>query len=242
MALASEVIARARTLLQDEDSVRWPLPELLRWLIDAQRDIVLNKPSAKSDNRVIALVEGTYQAIPGDATALIRVVRNIRSVDTDGRRVGGQAVSPVARSILDAQHRDWHDGRTNRFKKEARHVTFDEDDRKSFYVYPGNDGTGQMEVVVAITPGDIAIAADADPNDIGSYALPIGLDDIYVTAMVDWICYRAYAKDAQYAGNTQRAQLHFQQFANALGIKANMEMLKSPNFTAGIKATASGDA
>lgn len=240
MALASEIIARARRLIQDETSIRWPLNELCMWLNDGQREIALQKPSASSDNMVINLVEGTWQRLPESALSLLRIVRNIESVGPApaNARVGGKAIRIVTRDILDAQQPDWHSSDDVRFSKSAKHYVYDEQDPRSFYVYPGNDGTGKVEAVLSIVPALVELDPDDDPEDIASYDIALSLPDIYLTALVDFVCYRCYAKDATYTGNSQRAALHYQQFANSLGIKANLEALTSPNMTGGIKDSA----
>lgn len=232
MALASEVLDRARRLIQDETSVRWPLVELVMWLEDGQREIALQKPSAVSVNRVMPLDAGTLQTLPDDAIALLRIVRNIVSVEGDGRRNPGPVIRVCARDMLDAQNRNWHDSRDVRYSRTVKHYVYDEEDTRSFYVYPGNDGTGMVEAVVAIDPARIIIARGADAEDLAAYEVELTVQSIYVNALVDYVLYRAFAKDAQYAGNAQRAALHYQQFANALGIKFNQEALSSPNQSA----------
>ncbi|AYO76436.1 DUF6682 family protein [Sphingobium yanoikuyae] len=229
MALASEVLDRARRLIQDETSVRWPLIELALWLDDGQREIALQKPSAASDNRVLDLQAGTLQQLPEGAIQLLRVTRNIQSIDANGARNGGPVIRICSRDILDAQNRNWHDSRDVRYSRTVKHYVYDEEDTRSFYVYPGNDGTGKIEAVLAIDPPRIEPVRGKATDDIEAYAVALTLAGIYANALVDYVCYRAFAKDAQYAGNAQRAALHYQQFANAIGIKFNQEALASPN-------------
>lgn len=229
MALASEVLDRARRLIQDETSVRWPLVELCMWLDDGQREIALQKPSAASANRVILVQKGTLQSLPDDALALLRIVRNIVSVEDSGLRNPGAVIRICSRDMLDAQNRNWHEDREVRFSRSVKHYVYDEEDQRSFYVYPGNDGTGMVEAVLALDPATIETVRGKEPEDIDAYAVDLTLAGIYVNALVDYVCYRAFSKDAQYAGNTQRAALHYQQFANAIGIKFNQEALGSPN-------------
>ena len=47
----------------------------------------------------------------------------------------------------------------------------------------------------------------------------ISLPDIYANALCDYILYRAFTKDAEYAGNATRAAGHYSVFANALGVE-----------------------
>lgn len=243
MGKASEVIQRAQRLILDETNVRWPLPELCMWINDGQREIVLQKPSALSKNMVLNLIAGTWQQIPADALSLLRIVRNITAVNNGtGARTGGTAVRIVSRDILDAQQPDWHDSASLAFSAKVKHYVYDEEDQKSFYVYPGNNGTGKIEAVMAMVPTPIVIAPGAEPQELASYEIDLSLPDIYISALVDYVCYRCYAKDADYAGNAQRATLHYQQFANSIGIKFNQEMLNSPNRSRGVNATQPGAA
>lgn len=241
MIFASELMDRARRIIQDETSVRWPLAELNMWINDALREVVLQKPSASSRNRVLTLSPGTYQQIPSDCLALLRVVRNIVSVGEGDVRSGGRAIRVVARDVMDAQHPNWHDDYEYPFKPVVKHYMYDEADPKSFYVFPGNDGTGKIEAVVSRVP-DPVVPLLQDVEDIEAYHTSIDMPDIYANAILDYILYRAYSKDAQYAGNLQRAAAHYQQFANSLGIKVQVETAYSPNMSAGIKAVQQGAA
>ena len=56
----------------------------------------------------------------------------------------------------------------------------------------------------------------------------IGVPDIYTNALQDYILYRAYTKDTEYAGNAARAQAHYQAFVNALTVEANATAVASP--------------
>ena len=42
------VIGKAQTILQDATGVRWPRAELIGWLNDAYRDVILARPDANS--------------------------------------------------------------------------------------------------------------------------------------------------------------------------------------------------
>ncbi|CAM8654997.1 DUF6682 family protein [Sphingobium cupriresistens] len=232
---AYEIMDRAQRLIQDATNVRWPLVELLIWLNDAQREIVLQKPSALSVSRVLALQTGTWQKLPDDALSLLKIIRNVTAVSGEGARTGGRAIRIISRDILDSQQPDWHTSDSTHFSAIVKHYIYDEEDTKSFYVFPGNAGTGKVEAVLSVEPSPIVIAEDDEPESIESYDIEIGLPAIYGNAILDYVCYRCYSKDAQYTGNMQRAVAHYQQFANSLGIKVNQEALNSPNADAGIK-------
>lgn len=59
-------------------------------------------------------------------------------------------------------------------------------------------------------------------------ATPIKLDDIYANVILDYILYRAYSKDAEYAANATRASLHYQAFTSALGAKTQVDAGNDP--------------
>ena len=40
--------------------------------------------------------------------------------------------------------------------------------------------------------------------------------------------YRSYQKDSEFAGNAQRAMMHYQSFANALGVKTQADGATTP--------------
>lgn len=227
---ASETMKRASRILLDEDYTRWTMTELADWLTDALREVALQVPTATARNMVLNLVEGTFQKLPATCQQLLRVVRN---VDVEGdNRVGKGVVTIVDRNALDAQNPNWHDGQYVRFKPYASHFIFDETDPLTFYVWPGNDGTGHLEAVVSVIPNPVVPDAGSDPENIDSYSMELDILDVYANLILDYTLYRAYCKDAQNAGAAQRAALYYQQFSQALGIKANAASVNSPNFKA----------
>lgn len=216
--LASDVFLRASHILQDDTFARWTLPELRLWLNDAVNEIVLQRPQASAKTVVLTMRAGTWQTVAPDHLAILRVVRNL-ATGSDTARVGGRIVRPISRDILDAQSPDWHDSRSVRHDKTVKHVIYDQDgDPRSFYVYPGNDGTGFVEAVVSDAPTPIA-APTSNPDQIGSYNIAVDLPEIYGNAILDYVLYRAYSKDAQYAPGIARAVAHYQAFATGLGLK-----------------------
>ncbi|NTE96690.1 DUF6682 family protein [Agrobacterium tumefaciens] len=222
---ASEIFQRVHTIVQDIGGVRWPFAELCMWLNDGQKEIVLQKPSASSRTVKIPLQSGTLQAIPAEYIMLLRVVRNS----------AGRPVTVVARDLMDAQAPDWHQSRE---RSDAKHAIIDEADPKSFYVYPANDGTGELEVIMSAVPA--VIVATGDPALLESYDMETSINSIYDNALVDYVVYRSHSKDMQNAGAAQRAALHYQQFANSLGMKVTLDANMNPNAKARVAAAAGG--
>jgi hypothetical protein len=65
MALtAQSIIRRAVETLQDSTSIRWPINELVRYLNDGQREVVLYRPDAMVTSSTVTCVAGTKQSTP----------------------------------------------------------------------------------------------------------------------------------------------------------------------------------
>ena len=220
MALTgTNLLSRIEDILQDTTSVRWPEAELLRYINDAQREIVYYRPesSAKTDN--VQLVAGTKQTLPADGLRLIKVTRNMS--DTSGGATGKRAVRIVNVDILNTQEPDWNDPNVSGDAAHGtvvKHYIFDEDDPKNYYVYPGVSGNAYLEIVYSKIPTDLSSASSN-----------LDIDDVYGNAVIDYVLFRAYQKDSEYAGNAQRSQVHYQLFLNCIGQGLQAQELISPN-------------
>lgn len=206
--LAQSIIRRVVDTLQDPTSVRWPVPELVRYLNDGQREVVLYRPDASVTNATMTCTAGSKQELPADGAKLIEVVRNAAATGTK------RAVRMVNREVLDAQLPGWHQVAGS---IDILHFMYDARDPRVFYVYPPALATTELDIVYSSYPTDLAEPSEGSTyNDVtGSVDLP----DIYGNTLIDYVLYRAYSKDAEYAGNAQRAQAHYAAFANALGIE-----------------------
>ena len=208
----SSVVSRVATLLQDSTNIRWPQAELLDYLNDGQREIVLYKPNAFVKNSSVKLITGTKQTIPADGVQLIDVVRNLGTSGT----TPGKAVRITMREILDAQLPDWH---TITGTAEVRHYMYSPLDPKTYYVYPPQPAANQgyVELIYGAAPTDATL--------VGT----ITIDDIYQTVLVDYMMYRAYSKDSEYAADANRAQAHQAAYIASLIGKARSEVGANPN-------------
>ena len=128
---AQSVILRAATTLQDLSAVRWSTAELVRYLNDGQRDIVLVRPDATATLASLTLAAGARQVIATAGAKLLEVIRN-----TSGTK---RAIRLVARKLLDAQNSSWYSltGVT-----EIKHYMFDQREPRLFYVYPPAPSSG----------------------------------------------------------------------------------------------------
>jgi len=212
------VIDRAQTVLQDTTGVRWPVvAELVLWVNDAQREIALLKPDAAAVNDTITLIAGTKQSIPTGGNRLLKVVRNMSSA-SDG--TGKRAVRLVDREVLDAQTPDWHDPTVAgdaAHTAVVKHYIYDEGNPRNFYVYPGINGAAYLEIIYSSNPAAVA--------QVDNLSIP----DIFANAVLNYVLYMAYMKDAEYAGNQQRASSHFQLFTASVTGKGQIDAITNPN-------------
>ena len=206
-----DIIDRAVVVLNDTTNVRWTKSELLLWFNDGQRAVVNRRPDANAVNDDLTCVLGTKQAIPATGLRLLKVIRN----------TGGKAITHIRQDILDEQVRDWHDDSTP--TSDVRHFIFDDRDPKNFYLYPAPAASHQVEILYSTAPADVTV------SDFDTDTQTISLDDTYANAILDYILFRAYSKDAEYAQNAQRAANHLQIFESALGMVTQADMAASAN-------------
>jgi hypothetical protein len=217
--LASDIITRARIVLNDADGVRWLDNELIAWINDGQRVIALVRPDAAVANTSLALAAGTKQTIPSDGLRLLDVMRN---VGADGS--GGRSVRHVDRDILDTQNPSWH---TESGQVTVKNYVYDNRDPKTFYVYPPAAAGARLEIMYSKNPTDATTASSV-----------LAVADIYADPLLNYVLYRAYSKDAEFAQNFQLSGTYLQVFQAMLGIKTSKDAAFSPDLNSRGKTTA----
>ncbi len=228
---ASSLIRRATDIIMDNTSVRWPASELVRWLNDAQREVILVRPDAINKTATATLAVGTRQNLDAMAltpapSKLIEITRNMAATSAK------KAVRLVPRQILDANTPGWH---AIAGTVDILHYMFDPRDPKTFYVYPPALPTAQLEIMYSAVPTDIA-----EPADGALYSAVVGdltLPDIYANAVLDYMLYRAYSKDSDFAGNAARAQAHYAAFTASLTAEIQATLAVQPQMRPGAGAS-----
>lgn len=207
----SQIIERVTDTLQDKDNIRWTQPELLRYINDAQREIVLRRPDSatKTVNQLLT-ASSTRQTIPTDGVRLIEVVRNMTSTGDPGR-----AVRLTAREVLDAQVPNWH--ATSPVNTVTQFV-FDIRNPRVYYVYPRPAANVYVELVYSAAPLDLLQVTDV-----------LTLDDIYANAVIAYVLMRAYQKDEDYARNLDAAALWASMFSGSIGERTQVDGAINPN-------------
>ena len=211
--LASAIIGRAEDILQDFTNLRWQEAELLGYLNDAQREIVLHKPDANVVSGDLQTAQGARQTLPAGGIMVLDVVCNMGASGT----TPGAAVIRTTRDTLDRHNPSWHAAAASATTK---NYWVDVRVPSVYWVYPPQPSSsmGYLKVVYSATPTDIASAATA-----------ISLDDIYAGPLLDFVLYRACNKTVAYGPEwSGRAQGFYQSFLHAIGNKEQAEGYDSP--------------
>lgn len=209
----NSLVAKAGTLIQDVTGIRWPAAELIDWMNDGQREIVMFKPEASVANAIMLLTaNSTKQTLPANAITLLDVVRNMGATGL----IPGNPVRIVSRDVLDSQVPLWHSA-ANALGY-IQHYTFDPRDPKTMYVYPKAPATAwYVEAVYSVAPA-AAVAGGV-----------ISIDDVYANAILDYMLYRCYSKDASFAANATLAAAHYSMFTAAISGKGAVDAVENPN-------------
>lgn len=194
--LASDVLDKAEILLLDESNDRWTEAELLGWLTDGLRALANLRPYSVASKTVETLVTGSRQAVPTGSFLLLDILRNMGA---DGA-TPGKPIRRVDSGIQRAFGSTWHsadDGAA------VANFTYDPDlEPLVYHVVPRIPSTPviTVEMIHAVTPSDVAAT---------SSTLPV--NEEYEQGLVDYVLYRAFSKDSEFAEN-ERADYYYKKF------------------------------
>lgn len=207
---AGAIIDKAAKQLTDIAGVRWTRAELLAWLNDGQRQIVLIQPSATNTVTAVQLAAGARQLIPSDGWLLLGINCNM---GTDGA-TPGRAVRLISRELLDNFDPDW---RTATASAVTKNYLYDVQDQLAFHVYPPSTGTNFLQINYSRQPANLT-----------SESQTIEIFDVYQGALLDYMMYRACAKDAEYAPGVALSRTYAEAFAAGVGGKETSELKNTP--------------
>lgn len=208
---AKSIIDKAATQLIDIANVRWTRAELLAWLNDGLRQIVLLQPNATNTVASVRLTAGTRQQLPTDGWMLLDVIRNM---GTSGS-TPGRAIRVIAREVMDGFDPDWHSTTASTV---VQNYIYSLEDQTAFYVYPPSPGTNYIEINYSRQPTDLVAETGVIP-----------VFDIYQSALVDYILFRACSKDGEYTAGLAMAQMYLGTFVSAVTGKESSENKNSPD-------------
>jgi hypothetical protein len=204
-ATAQDIITRAADLLFDQANVRWPVAELLRWINDAQREIVGLRPDLGAKVAAVTLVAGVKQTLPADGIRLLDVTRN----------VNGPGIRITQMENLTAYNPAWANDTAS---STVRNYMFDERTPTVFWVYPPATAGAQVEVSYLAMPPAITTASDT-----------LGVPETFFNPVLDYVLFRAMSKDAEAGSLSSRASLYLQAFNSYFGDKMQVDAVTSPN-------------
>lgn len=208
--------------LFDPDFVRWSVFELFQDMNDGQREIVYYKPDANTVNEAITLTDDSIKQTIAGCQYLFDVIENVGS---------GRLISLMDKQLLSTAAPTWHSTTVNEAVG-VKYYSYDEKDKANFYVYPKPVKTTddmQVNVLYSKLPDDVAYTSTADISmTISQVSGDIQISEEYKNALVDYILFRAFSKDSPHSSSA-RAQLHYQSFANALGLRSQIEDKENPN-------------
>jgi hypothetical protein len=199
----------ARNVLQDNRATkRWSDDELIAWANLGMREMVAIKPEVNTKVSAVRLSVGTRQLLPADGVQFFRVLRNM---GTNGTTVG-----PVVRGVdydaLDTQSSTWHSMTPVEAISE---YAFRPSDPTRYYVYPPSDGNGYVDIEYGALPADCVLGGN------------LTILDVWVPTLLNYVLYRAYSKDAEFAANANLAASYYSTFGMALGHKAQAEATRN---------------
>jgi hypothetical protein len=208
---AKYFIDKASIQLLDQGNTRWTRAELLGWVNDAQRQITVMSPNATNKVAVVKLDPGTRQNIPADGWTLLDIIRYMGTTGT----TPGRVPRIISQQILNDFNPNWH---------AATPVTvplnyvYDQQDQTVYYVYPPSNGKGYLQINYSPVPADV-----------NSESNLLSVNDIFQTAVLDYVLYRANSKDAEYAPGLALAGGYLQTFMATMAAKSDQEIKNSPN-------------
>ncbi len=192
------LIDRISRDLIDLRNVRWSRPELIDFMNDAIAAIVIRRPDLSRATAVVAASSNTV-ALPADAYQILAV-----------NHIDNVAATFVSINKLNQLYPEW---RTTRGAPVC--WTRNELDETTLFLYPAPQEQVNVEVVYSRT---LKVT-----NESASFPL----SEVYEGVVADFVMYRAYNKDSLNPAEGQKAQLHLQAFATALGDKTATDNAKA---------------
>lgn len=223
--IGQDIVDRAWSILQDQGA-RWNPATCLRWVNDAQREVLIYLPSANPKTAIKTLTTGTRQTLTAlGITDGIQFITMRRNFAADGT-TPGPAVSVKPMQWIDESSPNWHSDTA----AYAKHVFFDVADPKTFYCWPPADGSKKGEILYSALPAELTALSQA-----------IGLDDIYANAMQYYVLSRSMSNVVNGAKMMPLAGAYYTLFMQSLGVKdarlkaldANLQMVGDGSGVAG---------
>jgi hypothetical protein len=196
---AQDLINRAANVLNDAGYTRWTNAEMFLWLTDGEREAVTINPSVYTKRATVTLAAGAVQTLSiSDYNRLIEVTRNMAA---DGV-TPGQIIFSIDSRLQAALDPLWE---TATQSGTIQQYMYEPDDRYVIRVSPPAVAGTKIELIYSAIPPAIASMTDT-----------IVLPDVAGPALVDYILFRAFSKDAEFGDVPQMASGYHQLFEDAI--------------------------
>lgn len=184
----------------------WHRDDCVRYLNLGMQMVASYRPDCATATGRVALVPGVRQTLPAGA---VRLLDALCYCTDDGEPVGSLRL--IERKTLDACAPGWVAQAPAEVVSE---VVYDERFPQQFMVVPPSAGVGAVELGWSVNPPLFDPMGDVDQ------VFPLG--EQYLPPVLEWACYRAFARDGEGA-NAARAAAHRQSFFDILGIKTRVD-------------------
>ena len=210
--LGQDIVTRVRLILDDVNATGWSNDELTNWINDACLFVALLRPDSCVVNSTITLAAGTKQTIAGLSPV------GLRLLDVVYNQTTGRAMRLVDRRRLDSAQPTWHGATAG----QPTDFTFDNRDPATFYVYPPALETPPqvLNIVYSRVPVKISVGELA--------SVTLSPPDIYLDPMINYVLFRAKAKEIEFAGDQAAAAGYRQLAGEMLGVKSGVDKVFSP--------------
>lgn len=209
--IASNLVTILGQQLHDVGQDTWTESLLLTYLSEAQNQIALLRPEATAVTESKILAETAKQEIPDGGVRFLDCVRNLGV----GGVVPGRHIKRIARGEIDGYYPEWT---SEESATEVKRYIFEAETPRTFWVYP--------------TPSVATLAVELSyskaPTQIAATSTLIGLDDTYISPMLEWVLYRCLSMEAKGASVNLAAQ-HMQAFYQALGLAVQVDQIVEKN-------------
>lgn len=228
MALASDVLSVARNQLLDvSPGNRWLDPELLQYLTLGQREVCTHFPTVNAQTLPVTpgATDVRLDLVARLSPTVISSILRIANGHDEVANLEGYAIPVVERFVLDALDPAWVSYRPSTAavnnkavnKRYYRAAVLDPKDPFAIWLYPRAHPDFRFYVTVAVVPAAVATTG-------ATLALP----DQYVSALADYVIYRALAKDSLYTGAPNKAGEFYNSFMQKLGLDVSTKDAGNP--------------
>ncbi|HEX9972300.1 MAG TPA: DUF6682 family protein [bacterium] len=186
-------------LLLDPAEATWAISQKESAVNEAILAVCLIRPDATATPIEITMSTGSaMQSVPSGNTRLLDIVMNKT----------GKPVRKISREVMNDALPDWT---TETTATSIEHYMFDEETPLIFYVYPVPSTALILNAIVA-----------ANPTVFSSSSSSIGIQEIFIPAVIEYSLYRCLAKEGQ-GQDLAKAASHLSAFYNLLGAKAQSD-------------------